>query len=69
MPGFKQKLWKKNKWASRPFYAFHKGYLVFLRVYAAGAGVGKDKFLSVSLVLMKGRMMTDFIGQCMENLK
>ena len=54
MPGFKQKLREKNQWSSRSFYAFHEGYLVFLRVYAAGTGVGKDKFLSVSVVLMKG---------------
>ena len=54
MPGFKQKLRENKEWVSRSFYAFHEGYLVFLKVYAAGTDDGKDKSLSVFLVLMKG---------------
>ena len=53
MPGFKQKLWKDKEWVSRSFYAFHEGYLVFLKVYAAGIG-DEVESMSVFLVLMKG---------------
>jgi len=54
MPGFRQKLWKKKEWISNPFYAFPKGYLVYLKVDAAGIKEGENKFMSVSLILMKG---------------
>ena len=53
MPGFKQKLWKDKEWVSRSFYTFHEGYLVFLKVYAAGIG-DEVESMSVFLVLMKG---------------
>lgn len=54
MPDFKQKRREDKEWVSRSFYAFHEGFLVFLKVYAAGTGDYKDESLSVFLVLMKG---------------
>ena len=52
MPDFTQKLRANKEWVSSSFYAFPQGYLMFLKVYAAGMSEGR--FVSVQLVLMKG---------------
>ena len=48
--------WFKNNqgWSSIPFFAFEKGYQMYLHVYAAGYGEGEGTHVSVFLYLMKG---------------
>ena len=47
--------WKSNKrWKSEPFYAFEKGYLMYMSVYLNGVRDGRDSHVSVYLHLMKG---------------
>ena len=47
---------KKNReqWYSSPFFAFDRGYLMCVHIYAAGYGDGEGTYLSVFLHLMKG---------------
>lgn len=53
MPGFREKLRQKKEWVSRSFYAFDGGYLVYLRVHAAGSDADKNRFVSVYIFLAK----------------
>ena len=48
--------WLKSisKWYSSPFFAFEEGYQMYLRVDAAGYGIGEGTHVSVYLYLMKG---------------
>ena len=48
--------WVKSKdiWLSSPFFAFKKGYQMYLRVDAAGYAQGESTHVSVYLYLMKG---------------
>ena len=41
-------------WHSNPFFAFEKGYQVYLKVVATGSGHGEGTHVSVYLHLMKG---------------
>ena len=50
---FTEKMKNKEIFSS-PFFVFDKGYLMFLVIYAAGYGDGKDTHVSVRLRLMKG---------------
>ena len=47
---------KKNKeqWYSSPFFAFNRGYIICVHIYAAGYGDGEGTHVSVFLHLMKG---------------
>ena len=51
---FTQWLKSKSVWYSSPFFAFEKGYKMYLHVYAAGYGDGEGTHVSVFLHLMKG---------------
>ena len=50
------KFTKKNKeqWYSSPFFAFNRGYLMCVHIYAAGYGDGEGTHVSVYIYLMKG---------------
>ena len=44
----------KTDWHSSPFFAFEKGYLLFLHTIAAGNGVGEGTHVSLFLNLVNG---------------
>ena len=49
---------KKNnaeQWYSSPFFAFHEGYQVCLKVYTTGYDKDKDDHISIFIHLMKGQ--------------
>ena len=48
--------WLKSisEWYSSPFFAFEGGYQMYLKVDAAGSGIGEGTHVSVYLYLMKG---------------
>jgi len=48
-----EKLENKEKWHSKPFFAFEGGYKMSLIVYVAGDGKGAGTHISVTLVFMK----------------
>ena len=54
MHDFTKKKKEKEQWYSRPFFAFDGGYLMCLRVDAAGDSEGEGTHVSVYLYLMKG---------------
>jgi len=54
MSNFTEKVKSKEKWISKPFFAFERGYKMYLSVDAAGDGQGKGTHISVFLYLMKG---------------
>ena len=54
MPDFDKYRTHNGEWYSRPFFAFEGGYVVCLRVNAAGIDDGKGTHVSVYLHLMKG---------------
>ena len=54
MPDFDKYRTHNGEWYSRPFFAFEEGYVVCLRVNAAGIDDGKGTHVSVYLHLMKG---------------
>ena len=54
MSSLTEKVRNKEEWYSSPFFAFDGGYLMGLRVYAAGNGDGKGTHVSVFLHLLKG---------------
>jgi len=49
-----EKIKNKEEWQSEPFFAFQKGYLVYLSVYPAGLGDAEGNYISVFVHLMKG---------------
>ena len=49
-----EKIANEEKWKSEPFFAFEKGYLMYLSVYPGGHDDGKGSHVSVYLHLMKG---------------
>ena len=54
MPDFDKYRTHNEVWYSRPFFAYEGGYVVCLRVFAAGNDDGKGTHVSVYLHLMKG---------------
>ena len=44
----------KEEWQSKPFFAFERGYLLYLSVFPGGHGDGEGTHLSVFLHLIKG---------------
>ena len=53
VPNFTEKI-KSKKIFSYPFFAFNKGYLMFVSIYAAGADDGEGDHVSIYLYLVKG---------------
>ena len=54
MDDYTEKLKTKEKWSSEPFFAFERGYLMYLSVYPGGHDDGEGSHVSVYLHLMKG---------------
>ena len=54
MPDFDKYRTHNGEWYSRPFFAYEGGYVVCLRVIAAGTNDGEGTHVSVYLHLMKG---------------
>ena len=54
MEDFHEAMKHKEVWKSNPFFAFDRGYLMYLSVYPAGFGDGEGSHVSVYLHLMKG---------------
>ena len=54
MPDFDKFRINNEHWYSSPFFAFERGYVIRLRVYAAGYDDGNGTHVSVYLHLMKG---------------
>ena len=57
MPLFTKKVIDKEVWNSRPFFAFEKGYQMYLKIHAGGVGNGEGTHVSIYLGLMKGPCM------------
>ena len=54
MPLFTKKVMDKEGWDSSPFFAFEKGYQMYLKINAGGIGNSEGTHVSVYLGLMKG---------------
>ena len=54
MTKFAERKRNREQWYSSPFFAFDKGYLMCIQIYAAGYGDGEGTYVSVYLQLMKG---------------
>ena len=54
MTKFAERKRNREQWYSAPFFAFDRGYLMCVQIYAAGYGDGEGTHVSVFLHLMKG---------------
>ena len=54
MNNFTEKMKNGQVWLSDPFFAFWRGYMMCLGVYADGYDYGEGTHVSVYLFLMKG---------------
>ena len=54
MTKFAERKKNEEQWYSRPFFAFDRGYLMYVHIYPDGYGDGEGTHVSVFLHLMKG---------------